>query len=405
MHPEDALDVLLTERASNRTGAGRMPSAPRTLAAADEALRPLVDAAARLDPLADAAPSAAFTAELEQRLMARMRERVPQPERPARPAPASPAAGSRRTTVLSGMLRGVSHPAWAGIAAALLLTIGLGVFTAQAAPGQPFYTVRQFAQRMAAQAFPSPTVSVKDALAHAQADLSAYDAAIARGDTSAALGDLRALRADDAEAASAANAVSDPGARQTDAQQVTQFREAAAVRLRQSLAALDWRGRAQVTDALRVWGDTNLVVTEARILNDSSNSGQGQHDSSKGDTAVLQVVGAGFADGSQVLVNGQPVGSPLSQSPTVIRVRMPTSDLNDTKAVIAVEESDGTVAIAARVEGGDAGQPGAAGTPGSGDNKGDQGVGGTGTDATPSVVSSRTPSPEPTDLANPGTSH
>ncbi|HET9109774.1 MAG TPA: hypothetical protein VFN78_03005 [Ktedonobacterales bacterium] len=404
MHPEDALDVLLTERANNRAGAGRPVTTSRTMGTADETLRPLVAVAARLDPLADAAPSAAFTADLEQRLMARMRERVAQPQQPMRPAPSSPAAGSRRTPVVSGILRGVSHPAWAGIAAALLLTIGLGVFTAQAAPGQPFYTVRQLAQRMAAQAFPSPTVSVKDALAHAQADLSAYNAAIARGDTSAALGDLRSLRADDAEAATVAIAISDPGARQTASQQVTQFREAAAVDLRQSLAALDWRGRAQVTNALRAWGDTSLVVTDARIVSDSTSPGQGQHDSGKGVTALLQVAGAGFADGSQVLVNGQPVGSPLSQSPTLIRVRVQTGDLNDANLVIAVEESDGTVAIAARIDDADGGQPGAVETPGSGDNKGDQGAG-SGSSSTPNATSSRTPSPESTDSANSGISH
>ncbi len=400
VHPEDALDVLLTERANSRSGAGRMASVPRSMAPADDALRPLMDAAAHLDTLADAAPSAAFTAELEQRLMARMQERAAQSQRSARPLRPSQGAGARPGTVSSGALRGWSHPAWAGIAAALLLTIGLGVFTAQAAPGQPLYTVRELAQHMAAQAFPSATASVKDALAHAEADLAAYNTAIAHGDTSAALGDLRALRADDADAAQRANALSDPSARQAASLQVAQFRQTAGVDLRQSLSTLDWQGRAQVTDVLRAWGDTTLVVTEARVLSDPSSASQGQHGVGASDTALLQVGGAGFADGSQVLVNGQPVGALVSLSPTTITVRVQTTDLSDGKLVIAVEESDGTVAIAARLDGNGAGQPGSGGTSGSGDHKGDSG-----STSTPDATSTHIPSPEPTDSASAGPSH
>ena len=410
MHPEDALDVLLTERANNRPGArldaaGRTAFPSQTLDDAEETLRPLVGVAARLDPLAAATPSAAFTAELEQRLMERMRERAAQPQRSSRPSLTTSQAASRPATVLTDIRRGLSHPAWAGIAAALLLTIGLGVFTAQAAPGQPLYTVRQLAQHMAAQAFPAPTASLKDALARAQADLAAYDAAIARGDTSAALGKLRALRADDAQAAQLAAAISDASARQTAFQQVTLFRQTANVDLRQSLTRLDWQGRAQVTDALRAWGDTSLIVTHARILDDTTNSGQGQHGAGKGGTALLQVIGADFAAGSQVLVNGQPVGTLIDLSSTSITVRAQTSDLSGGKLVIAVAETDGTVAIAAPIDSGDVSQTGAAGTPGAGDHKGEQGDGSGGTGATPNASTTRTPGPDPTESVNPGSSH
>ncbi len=368
MHPDDALDVLLNERAAEHARSGQTLH-PASKQVGDD-LAPLLEVAARLDLLHDAAPSAAFADDLEQRVLARLGQRS-QPER-----------RGWLTSRIAGVGATSARLAWAGIAAALLLTIGLGVFTAQAAPGQPLYPVRQLAQHAAANVFPSPTSAAFAALTRANADLAAYDAALARGDTAAALTTLRALRADDAQAASDAIALHDASARQAALAQLAQFRRRAQPDLRASLAALTWQGRAQVTDQLRAWGDTTLAVAQARVLADSS-SGQNPRASDK--SALLVVSGAGFAPGAQALVNGQAAGVVISLTPTHMTARVETSAVNGTTLVIAIENPDGTVAVTTQVVRDDNAAPGHTATPDNGDHGGNHsGADGASDESTPS---------------------
>jgi hypothetical protein len=368
MHPDDALDVLLNERAAEHARAGRaLHSANKQ---ANDELAPLLEAAARLNPLHDAAPSAAFADDLEQRVLARLGQR------------SQPVQRGRLTSFGAGVGAAPAKLAWAGIAAALLLTIGLGVFTAQAAPGQPLYPVRQLAQHAAANVFPAPTSAALAALTRANADLAAYDAATARGDTAAALATLPALRADDAQASSDAIALQDASARQAALAQVAQFRRRAQSDLRASLAALTWEGRAQVTDQLRAWGDATLMVAQARVLADSSSE---QNPRPGDNSALLVVTGAGFAPGAQALVNGQAVGTLISLTPTRMTTRIDTRVVNGTTLVIAIENPDGTVAMTAQVARDDNGAPDHTATPGGGNHGGNHGGGdGSGSESTPS---------------------
>jgi hypothetical protein len=389
VHPEDVLDVLLTERARSRVGGGSKLKSSRSDRPVGDEFAPLLDAVARLDPLADAMPSDAFTADLEQRLMAQMRRQPSTPQQRRSP----------RVAMFGGVARGPSRLAWAGIAAALALTVGLGVFTAHAAPGQPLYPVRQFAQSVASDAFTSPADKSHSALLRAQADLAAYNAAIARGDAAAAMTTLTSLRADDAEAAASASAVNDHGAQQAAQAQVALFRQGAQTDLRQSLTALGWQERAQVTDALRSWGNTSLLVRQAHVFSDSGTS-QSSHSAKAADTVLIQVNGAGFSAGAQLLVNGQRVGTLVTLSSNVLTVRAPASLLDSDSLVVGVEEGDGTVALAAHVTRDGADQPGQAATPSSGDHSGDHsGAPGDGATPSPGDTPARTPSPEPTSSA------
>lgn len=380
MHPEDALDVLLNERA-----AGHAPRPASRLANDD--LTPLLEAAARLDSLHDAAPSAAFADDLEQRMLARLGQR-PQSARQGR------LGQGRLVSRITGIgAAPAMRLAWAAIAATLLLTIGVGVITAQAAPGQPLYIVRQLAQHAAADVFPSPTSASLAALTRANTDLAAYDAEIARGDDAAALTTLRALHADDAQAASDAAALQDASARQGALAQLAQFRGRAQPDLRASLASLTWQGRAQVTDQLRDWGDTTLAVTQARVLADNTAT-QSSHASGK--SALIVVSGAGFASGAQTLVNGQAAEEVISLTPTHITARFDTSAVNGTTLVVAIENPDGTVAFTTQVERDDNGAPGHVATPGSGDHGGNHGgANGAGDATTPA------PDADPTSSATP----
>lgn len=373
MHPEDELDALLTSRRAGQTQ--RIPLGHPV----SQEVEPLLDAATHLDAFRDAAPSAAFAADLEARLMAHM----------AHMAGATDSEPAQRKAAPRQQVKSrLTSPfvAWGAIAAALALTIGMGVFTAQAAPGGPLYGVRQFAQHLAAQALPSPTVDPLTVLAKARADLATYNAEIASGNIPAARATLTKLRDDDAHVAQGIATLSDATAKQTAQTQLSDFRQGAQSDLRASLAAMNWQGRAQVTDVLRSWGDASLVVTRASVTPDTSTSNQGaQPSNGGGDTVLLVVEGAGFTQGAQLILNGQPVGTLVSLTPTQFTARVSASALDEDHLAIGVEATDGTLAYTTSVQRDDHGGPDHSGTPGAGgDHSGDHGGStGSGADATP----------------------
>ena len=374
MHREDELDALLNDRARGLARPG----------SDSPGVAPLLAAAAHLDSLRDAAPSSAFTSHLEARLMARMAQASSQ-----QGAQAAPLSAQRRR-----LLHAPSRLAWAAVAAVLLLTVGLGAFTAKAAPGAPLYVVRQFAQTLAAQAI--PTTDPLSELAKARADLAAYEAAIAASDQPAALTALGKLRADDAHVAESIAQVSDTTARQQAQTQLANFRLDAETQLRASLASLDWRGRAQVTDALRGWGNTSLVVTQGRIQAETP-SGQVTGTTTGAGTALIDAHGVGFSAQAQLLVNGQQIGQVVSLTPTDLIVRVTTQSISlDDSAPLAigVENADGTVAYTTRVQRDDHSAPGASETPTPGDHGGDHsGSTNGGADGSSSKDATRTPTP------------
>lgn len=353
MGPEDQLDALLDQALSGRT---------QRSAVSDE-LKPLISAAARLDAFRDATPADAFSRDLEARLLARMAQ------------PAVAAHGRERP---SEVTRGPVHlrrdaiplrtrAAWAGIAAALLVTIGLGALTAKAAPGGPLYLVRQFAQSIAAHALPSSTVDASALIAQLQADLAAYDHANTQGDMPAALAALAKLRTDDQHAARLIGTISDAKSLASAQAQLAAFHASANGDLRASLPGLSLPGRAAVTDLLREWGYSTLTVKSAHISADSKPTNRDTHSSTSGTdgaSVIVEVHGTGFDASARVLINGQPYGSILAQSATSITVRAPQSALGGGQWVIGVENGDGTVAFAATSQRDDQAGSSADGTPG-----------------------------------------
>ncbi|HEX8732171.1 MAG TPA: hypothetical protein VF725_08920 [Ktedonobacterales bacterium] len=339
MLPEEELDMRLSE--------------PTQAQSASRELAPLLAAAARLAPLRDARPDHAFADDLEARLLAHLGQR--------------PSAPPRRLPALAPRL------AWAAVAAVLLITISLGALTAKAAPGAPLYSVRQFAQTLAARAAGTPAADPYAALNRAQADLAAFDAASARQDTSAALAALARLRADDASASVDAAALSDASARQLAQARITAFRQGAANDLRASLAWLAWQPRAQVTDALRAWGDASLTVIQITIRPGGSETHPTPANASD-TTLLVEARGVGFVTGTQLLVNGAPVGVTVSLSATQAVFRVAASALEFAPAnhsILAIQNPDGTVAVARQTERNDHSEPGDASTPGPGDHSGD----------------------------------
>lgn len=360
MRPEDELDARLSES----TQAQR----------ASRELAPLLAAAARLAPLRDAAPDRAFADDLEERLLARLGQRPSTASAPPRRPPRIP-----------------SRVAWATIAATLFITIGLGALTAKAAPGAPLYGVRQFAQTLAAQAAGSAASDPYAALSRARSDLTAYDAASASRNTGAALAALARLRADDRSAAQAAASLGDANARQQAQAQIAAFRQLASNDLRASLAWLGWQPRAQVTDALRAWGDAALMVAQITVR--SAGSGNHSAPAASASSLLVEAHGTGFAAGARLLVNGAPNGTTVSLSPTqaVFQVAASALDLRQENGpALAIENPDGTVAVAHETQRDDRGGPGEVGTPGAGDQNGDH------SEPTTTPNAESTTSPHPT---------
>lgn len=357
MRPEDQLDALLDQQLS-----GRMQRA----AVSDE-LRPLISAAARLDNFRDAMPSSAFSHNLEARLLAHMSQSAG-----AAPVHERSSASSRRPVeVVFDAIPLRTRMAWAGIAAALFVTIGLGALTAKAAPGSPLYAVRQVAQSIAAHALPAPSVDTAALVAQLQADLATYDQAIAQGDTSAALSALAKLRTDDQHAAKLIATIPDAKASVSAQAQLAAFHSTSNGDLRASLSRLNLQGRAEVTDLLRDWGFTSLVVTRAHISADSKSTSTSHDthgsstapDTSTAGTIIVDVHGNGFDSDAKVLINGQAYSNVLQVNSTEISVRVEQSALGAGQVVIGVENADGTVAFAPTAQRDETGGSGAAVTP------------------------------------------
>lgn len=325
MRPEDQLDALLDRRTS-----GAAPSA------VDADLSRLLRAASRLGTFHDASPSEAFSAGLEQRLMARMSQTAGRA--PAGAIARQPSAPSWRQPRL----------AWAAVAAVLILTVGLGTLTAQAAPGGPLYVVRQFAQTVVDHGAPTPTADSAALLAQLRADQASFHTAEASGDTAAALTALSKLHSDDQRAAQQFASIQDSTGRAKAQADLSAFHQSAEADLRASLATLSWQGRSQVTDVLRTWGDATLRVIDAKVKvgQSSGHDTQDTHGTTQPGMALVEVRGDGFAAGDSLLVNGQQYTDIVSLSPSALVAQVPASAVEAGSVVIGVQAGDGTVALA-----------------------------------------------------------
>ncbi len=236
--------------------------------------------------------------------------------------------------------------------------------------------MRQFAQTLAAQALATPTTDPNVALSRAQADLAAFKTASANENEVGAVAALTRLRADDALAARQAAAISDTATRQSIQATISAFRASAQPDLRASLSWLGWQSRAKVTDILRGWGYTSLMVSEIDIQSDGAPGAGGSQKSGANATTLIVAHGQGFTSGTQLLLNGAPIGVRISLTATQFVVRVPTSALNQQAShnlALAVANPDGTVALARETQREDHGSSGASATPGSGDQGGDHG--------------------------------
>lgn len=381
MTPEDRLDTLLARRLSGVSSL----DAPLDY---DDALEPLLAAAGALQPLRDARPSAAFTATLEERLLAvvtaKSASHAPDPAplgsldslnevsataattadlaslpniRPARTV--RPARPMRRPRIL-----------WPAIAAAVLL-LAFGVLTAAAAagPGSPLYGLHRIEQSVHVALAGNPADRMRLHLSYASDALIAANAAAHAGDN-ATFGDaLATLRSELAAASSELANIPPGGDYDTLSAQLVSLRSRVISNLRSDLPPLSWSSRLAATDALAAFGNDVPRVTGA--------TAQRARDASTHSWHVV-ITGSGFAPGAQLLVNGQPAGTVVSVTTTTF-VADYTAPNGESPGALGVANPDATAAQTQHITVVPPGQditPGPTNTPGAGSG-GDHG-GGTG---------------------------
>lgn len=378
MQPEDRLDALLSSDLVRTSRPGALPG--------DDALEPLLVAAAALQPLREAHPSAAFADALEARLLAHLSSGVATTARePVRaddipvPLSAPKAIPSSRVPRRAPAMRR-SRFLWPAVAAAVLvLALGTLTVAASAGPGSPLYGLHRMEQGVRVAFSSDPADRVRLHLSYASDALSAANAAAHTGDD-ATFGDALATLRSELSAATTELSSIPPGFdHDILAAQLTSLRSRAVTGLRTDLPPLNWTERFATTDALAEFGAGVPRVTSATAQRTQNPSMHTWH---------VVITGTGFTPGAQLLVDGQPVGTVVSVSDTTLIADYTASD-GQPPASLGVANPDDTAAQTSRVAivpPGQSATPGPANTPGagsSGDHGGGSGKGGHGGDRPP----------------------
>ena len=383
------LDELLSLRQGQREHTPRTAAAIGDGAGMERELQPLLVTAGRLDALREARPGGAFADALEVRLLRYAQSIQPlnaptisrgegaedmtlaaadaptAPILPSLPTSGAPYAANSgqaatrwpvpqreaprlRSTERTG-LRRLPGAAWGALAAVVLLTCTLGLFTvaASAAPGSALYGLRRFEQTIQSQLTTDPAARVRLHLANATDALRALDQAATRHDSAAYDAAFATLRSEDADAQSALAQVTSSADHTTLQNQLDSLHTSEQQHLSADLPLLTWAEQVRTTTALGALGVAAPVVTNAQItaqgVTQSSGHGDGSTGSSNGSAGdgasgaagsqpgathgwLVTLYGAGFVAGAQLMVDGQPIGQTLSVTPTTLVATVDTQD-------------------------------------------------------------------------------
>jgi hypothetical protein len=430
MEPEERLDALLSHRqsadlissddvaldgASDAEGAAPSNSSPT----ADSALSPLLAAANTFAVWGTAVPDVSFAEQLEADLLARFalhsegaivsgmpgvvaspnqsdQEQAGPSQDPSqsggddsaeRRVPASPGRTARVPLRLLGRPARLERPRATRAqvlqrslvaAAVLIAAVGsLAVSAATARPGQPLYGVLRFEQGVRTDMANTPDERIRLQLRYAHDALAAYEVAISQQSGEQAYHDALASFLDDEQAAAGDIAALTEGTdRDRLTAQLMTLRAQGQGVLRTSLHALNWPMRATVTMVLGQLGDDVLQIAQATVSGASRNGNY---------IWTIAVDGADFAPGAVLLVDGHPLGSVVSLSPTRLVAEVSSGQLSGGAHSIGVGNADGTASMVTGVTTtsapddhgghGDHGTPGPQSTSGADDHGGSGGSG------------------------------
>jgi hypothetical protein len=364
MEPEYRLDALLSEQWNGSRRAA--PGAP-----SDDELAPLVVAVDRLTALRRANPAPAFARTLETQLRSRadhLRAVAAAGAAGAAGAPAERSPTSQSSTALPPALRRlrpvlaerpiqrVPRAVWPALAAAAVLALVFGTYTAaaNAGPDSPLYVVRRVEQGVQLQIAPNDAARVQLHVQAANEALGQLNAAARRHDNGAysiALGTLRE------EAAAASHMLTTiPAGADADAL-ATQLSDLQ-TRMRQDLAAdlsfVNWQNRLSTTTALGGLDVAAPHVSAVSVIRtgsdgrgDGTGTGEGSGDShgSQPRTDQVTVSGSGFRPGAMLMVDGRAAGKVIAITVTPTQIVALVQDENVEHAqYIGVSNPDGTAA-------------------------------------------------------------
>lgn len=401
MQPDERLDALLSQRQS---GAGSLAPRGEELAEPERAyvqpagegemsgLDALLDAADRFAVWGSAEPSAAFADQLEAGLLARFAAD------PQAPVPAMRSDASASDGVIAAPVQLSTHrprhrrssPAHASrllwrsaAAAAVLLVLGASILAAaaaSAAPGQPLYGLHRFEQGIRADLSGNQADRVRLHLQYAQDALGAFDAAVTQRSGDAAYDAALSTFTEEERSASEALAGLPSGEeRDALAAQLAALHEHGRHDLRAALPALDWSARVITTTALAQIGDSVPQIAQTSVTGVRADGNY---------TWTVTIRGAGFAPGAVLLVDGRPLGTIISLSPTTLVAQLSGNQLPNGSHTFGVGNPDGTAAVVTQItsaagqdgqdDHGKHGTPGTQSTPGSDDHHGGTDGGGDG---------------------------
>ena len=283
---------------------------------------------------------------LEQNRSGRLREPVPQP--------------------VSRRYRRIYRSAWiAALSAAALLLLFFGVnrVAASSLPGDPLYGLKQIQQQMALSNASDPADRANVQISQLRGALADLDAEVNNGRSDADVTAALQVVASDTQASQAAvDAVPAGVEHDAVAQALANTLQTEHDTLYRLLPNARWPLRLAFTQQLGTLGAQVPEVTQVQVISNSH------------DTLTLQVTGANFVPGAQVVINGTPKGTITQVTSTTIVAVISESAWPEDMHTVGVLNPDGTAAqVTVSGDDGDHGQqetPSPSGTPGSGDDGG-----------------------------------
>jgi hypothetical protein len=256
----------------------------------------------------------------------------------------------------------------------LLFTLGSTTFiaAAAAAPGTPLYGLHRFEQGVQVSLAGSAADQTRLHLDYAQEALTALQAATAHQQSGASYDDALATFADEMRAAATTlDGVGAGADRDALSAKFDQLRARGRADLHTALAFLSWPDRVMTTSVLGAMGDNVLHVSQASMVY----SDDEQH------LWRISVSGSGFAPGAVLLVNGQPAGTIVSNTPTTLVAKMTGDESSPAPSAIGVANPDDTAAETSSIDSGEQENHAIPGTQPTPDGD-DRGGGGTSTPGT-----------------------
>jgi hypothetical protein len=256
----------------------------------------------------------------------------------------------------------------------VLLALSAGVFgAAQAAgPDSPLYGVHRWQEGIQAQFSQSQADRTSLHLQFANEALLALNSAVQSGDGAAYSTALATLRSETAAAVMALAGVPPGADHDALSTRLDDLRQRTRDDLGAALPHLGWSSRLSTTAALADLGvmvPHITTVTVTRVESDSHASSDSSSESSSGGDGgrdsqghgwQIVVTGSGFAPGALVVVDGQPVGTPVSASGMQL-VALVSDDVGARAQSVGVLNPDDTAAATSAITrhngGGDDGHP------------------------------------------------